>query len=102
MIVIGDGAFSTGAPRPVTGVRRMRHHRQPPVGQGVHRGPHHMPGTDDKHFPSPATLRKLPDEERAEALLRERSLLYVASSRARDVLVVTWSGNRTELLASGG
>lgn len=58
-------------------------------------------GADEKHVPSPATLRHVPDEERAEALLRERSLLYVASSRARDALVVTWSGKRTELLGEG-
>ncbi|MGQ9351428.1 3'-5' exonuclease [Mycolicibacterium gilvum] len=55
-------------------------------------------GADEKHVPLPATLRNVPEEERAEALLRERSLLYVASSRARDALVVTWSGKRTELL----
>jgi len=60
-----------------------------------------LSGADDKHVPSPATLRNLPDEERAEALLRERSLLYVASSRARDALVVTWSGKRTGLLGTG-
>lgn len=59
-------------------------------------------GADEKHVPSPATLRNVPDEERAEALLRERSLLYVASSRARDALVVTWSGKRSELLGAGG
>ena len=59
-----------------------------------------LSGADDKHVPSPATLRHLPDEERAEALLRERSLLYVASSRARDALVVTWSGKRSELLGA--
>ncbi len=60
-----------------------------------------LSGADAKHVPSPATLRNVPDEERAEALLRERSLLYVASSRARDALVVTWSGMRTELLRVG-
>ena len=60
-----------------------------------------LSGADDRHVPSPATLRNVPDEERAEALLRERSLLYVASSRARDALVVTWSGKRTELLGVG-
>jgi superfamily I DNA/RNA helicase len=60
-----------------------------------------LSGADDKHVPSPATLRYLPDEEKAEALLRERSLLYVASSRARDALVVTWSGKRTELIGAG-
>ena len=51
-----------------------------------------------QNVPSPATLRNPPDEEKAEALLRERPLLYVASSRARDALVVTWSGTRTDLL----
>lgn len=59
-----------------------------------------LSGADDKYVPSPATLRHLPDEERAEALLRERSLLYVASSRAWDALVVTWSGRRSELLGA--
>jgi superfamily I DNA/RNA helicase len=57
-----------------------------------------LSGADDKHVPAPAALRGVPEEERAEALLRERSLLYVASSRARDSLVVTWSGKRSELL----
>jgi superfamily I DNA/RNA helicase len=59
-----------------------------------------LSGADDKHVPSPATFRYLPEEEKAEALLRERSLLYVASSRARDALVVTWSGKRSELLGA--
>lgn len=57
-----------------------------------------LSGADDKHVPAPIALRGVPEEERAEALLRERSLLYVASSRARDSLVVTWSGKRSELL----
>jgi hypothetical protein len=38
------------------------------------------------------------DEEREDVLLRERSLLYVAASRARDVLVVTWRGAPSKLL----
>lgn len=59
-----------------------------------------LSGADDKHVPAAATLRNVPDEEHAETLLRERSLLYVASSRARDALVVTWSGKRSELLGS--
>lgn len=58
-----------------------------------------LSGVDDKHVPSPAALRSMPDEEREEALLRERSLVYVASSRARDALVVTWSGKRSQLLS---
>jgi superfamily I DNA/RNA helicase len=57
-----------------------------------------LAGVDQTHVPSAATLRSVPDEEQAEALLRERSLLYVAASRARDELVVTWSGKRSELL----
>lgn len=36
--------------------------------------------------------------ELSEAQLRERSLLYVAASRARDELVVTYSGEPSELL----
>ncbi len=38
------------------------------------------------------------EAEAADALLRERSLLYVAASRARDTLVVLWSGKRSPLL----
>ena len=38
------------------------------------------------------------DAEYAEALLRERSLLYVAASRARDELVVTYAGQPSELM----
>ncbi len=36
-----------------------------------------------------------------DALLRERSLLYVAATRARDVLAVSWHGQRSSLLADG-
>lgn len=38
------------------------------------------------------------EEDRRDALLRERSLIYVAATRARDVLAVTWSGERSSLL----
>lgn len=41
---------------------------------------------------------ELPEPERAAALGRERSLLYVACSRARDELVVSWSGTPSPLL----
>ena len=57
-----------------------------------------LTGIDESHVPSAATLRSVPAEEQPEALLRERSLLYVAASRARDELVVTWSGRKSELL----
>ena len=59
-----------------------------------------LAGIDNAHVPSTATLRAVPEEERDEAMLRERSLLYVAASRARDALVVTWSGERSALLGS--
>lgn len=59
-----------------------------------------LAGIDAAHVPSAATLRSVPEEEQAEAVLRERSLLYVAASRARDELVVTWSGKRSGLLGS--
>ena len=38
-----------------------------------------------------------PDEQE-DARLRERSLLYVAATRARDELVVSWSKDRSPLL----
>ena len=59
-----------------------------------------LASVDDKHLPSPATLKAAPEEDHAEAYLRERSLLYVAASRARDELVVTWSGQRSALLGT--
>lgn len=49
-----------------------------------------------------AGTSSLPDAERADAELRERSLLYVAATRARDELVVLWNGRRSALLPSPG
>lgn len=40
------------------------------------------------------------DEESADALLRERSLVYVAATRARDLLAVSWSGGKPMLIPS--
>ncbi|MCJ0906094.1 3'-5' exonuclease [Rhodococcus sp. ARC_M6] len=57
-----------------------------------------LASVDDANIPSAASLKAVTPEDREEALLRERSLLYVAASRARDELVVTWSGRRSELL----
>jgi superfamily I DNA/RNA helicase len=57
-----------------------------------------LAGVDQEHVPSKTQLRQVPEEEQEEARQRERSLLYVAASRARDELVVTWSGARSELL----
>ena len=46
-------------------------------------------------------LKNLSEEDARSALQRERSLLYVAASRARDALVVTTVGERSELLPEG-
>lgn len=48
-----------------------------------------------------AWTEHLSPEEREDALLRERSLLYVAASRARDTLAVTWRGRPSSLLHMG-
>jgi len=56
-------------------------------------------------LPAGYAIDRLPDGDREDALLRERSLLYVAASRARDELVVAWRGEPSELLpaaSSGG
>ena len=57
-----------------------------------------LTGISDQAMPVKQQLVGLAPAERADALMRERSLLYVASTRARDGLVVTWSGKPSELL----
>ncbi len=49
--------------------------------------------------PNKLALQHAAPEERADVELRERSLLYVAASRARDELVVSWQGAPSPLLA---
>ncbi|WP_084516231.1 3'-5' exonuclease [Microbacterium luticocti] len=49
-------------------------------------------------IPNRAVLERAGVAEREDVLLRERSLLYVAASRARDVLVITWAGRPSVLL----
>ncbi|MET4004291.1 superfamily I DNA/RNA helicase [Arthrobacter sp. UYCu511] len=55
-------------------------------------------GVSDASLPQKAALQNLAESELDEALLRERSLLYVAATRARDELLVTWSGEPSVLL----
>ncbi|WP_280265617.1 3'-5' exonuclease [Nocardia wallacei] len=57
-----------------------------------------LAGVDDAHVPAMPAIGSFPEEEQKDALLRERSLLYVAASRARDQVVVTWTGRRSRLL----
>lgn len=52
----------------------------------------------DGTFPPSFAYRNVPDEEKPDLDRRFRSLLYVAASRARDELVVTWKGSPTSLL----
>jgi len=49
--------------------------------------------------PMPWALQDVAPEELPDVMLRERSLLYVAASRARDELVITWKGAPSSLLA---
>jgi len=51
-------------------------------------------------LPHPQALRGLDDpKDRRDATDRERRLLYVVMTRAREELVVAWSGNPSEFLA---
>ena len=47
-------------------------------------------------------LKNLSEDDARSALQQERSLLYVAASRARNALVVTTVGERSELLPAAG
>jgi superfamily I DNA/RNA helicase len=55
-------------------------------------------GVGASSLPNPSVLNGLSESDRDDALLRERSLLYVAATRARDQLACTWSGARSPLL----
>ena len=55
-------------------------------------------GMSEKSIPKIVRGSDYSDDEKQDVLLPERSLLYVAASRARDELVVTWSGEASELL----
>lgn len=55
-------------------------------------------GVSQEAIPSPVQDETYSPDALAEALLRERSLLYVAATRARDELAVSWSGQASEFL----
>ncbi len=50
-------------------------------------------------IPRPHRDEQYTEEAAADASLRERSLLYVAATRARDELVLSWSGDRSPLVS---
>jgi superfamily I DNA/RNA helicase len=55
-------------------------------------------GVSAKNLPRQYQIESLPVGDRADALQRERSLLYVAATRARDELVVIYAGDPSDLL----
>lgn len=55
-------------------------------------------GVGKSILPQRFRIQGLSEEDRAAALQQERSLLYVASSRARDALVITTHGEASALL----
>lgn len=57
-----------------------------------------LTGVSDQALPAKRQFVSLAPAERNDMLMRERSLLYVAATRARDSLVVTWNGNPSALL----
>lgn len=58
-------------------------------------------GASEGTVPATYLLKNLTDADLADALQRERSLLYVSATRARDELVIMWSGEPSEMLPSG-
>ncbi|MFT4086119.1 MAG: 3'-5' exonuclease [Gordonia sp. (in: high G+C Gram-positive bacteria)] len=57
-----------------------------------------LSGVSEKNVPRKHLVDSLPEGEREDAVRRERSLLYVAATRARDALVVVWSGKKSSIL----
>lgn len=55
-------------------------------------------GIGAMNLPRRYQIDTLPEGDQAEALQRERSLLYVAATRARDELIIIHSGGPSELL----
>lgn len=55
-------------------------------------------GMGASEFPSKYLLQNTPEEELADVMLRQRSLLYVGATRARDHLAIAFRGEQTSLL----
>ncbi|MSS46579.1 AAA family ATPase [Cutibacterium sp. WCA-380-WT-3A] len=55
-------------------------------------------GISSRSIPMGIKAYDFDEDEKKQALLRERSLLYVAASRARDELVVSWTDEPSPLL----
>ena len=59
-------------------------------------------GIDQGAIPRTFRDEQYAEDAWADALLRERSLLYVAATRARDELALSWSGDPSQLLPAAG
>jgi superfamily I DNA/RNA helicase len=59
-------------------------------------------GVESTVVPLRFLMDQAAEPEKETALAKERSLLYVACSRARDELVVTWSGAPSPFLPETG
>ena len=57
-------------------------------------------GVNQGAIPRPLRDEQYAEEAWTDALLRERSLLYVAATRARDELALSWSGEPSQLLSA--
>ena len=55
-------------------------------------------GISEASIPKSHNAYAFDPDAQAEAVLRERALLYVAATRARDALAVSWSGSASSLL----
>ena len=55
-------------------------------------------GVHEGSVPNALKEYRSSEDDFKDAMLRERSLLYVAATRARDVLAVSWHGERSSLL----
>ncbi len=56
-------------------------------------------GVSKDAIPRPLRGEQHDEDIRSDALLRERSLLYVAATRARDELALSWNGEPTQFIA---
>ena len=56
-------------------------------------------GAGAEELPAVWQLADLPASEQHDVELRERSLLYVAATRARDELLITWTGEASNYLS---
>ncbi len=83
---------------------------EPPAGSVAVMNMHRAKGTEfsrvcivgagAENLPNPMTMKSAAVHgDEADALLRERSLFYVAATRARDALMITWTGQPSQLLS---